>query len=83
MDNEKFIGWLSLLFGSLILISSILMIANIIKPAGSVITAILMIIGFYYVAYETLIKKQKVSRGGWITIAILFILFLLPFFLLL
>ena len=81
MEKDKIVGYSSLLFATLILISFVLMVLEIIPPAGNPVTALLMFFGFIYTFYRTVIKKQRLSKSEWIAIAILIAIFLLPFFL--
>lgn len=79
--KNEIVGYISLLLGSLILISILLIFLNVIPPAGSPITSFAMIIGFYYAFYKTIIKKEKLSKSEWIALIILLFIFFLPFFL--
>jgi cobalamin biosynthesis protein CobD/CbiB len=82
MDINKAVGWISLVFGILILGSILLMFAGVIPYAGNPITTILMLIGFFYTFYKTILKNAKLTKGEWVAIAVLLFLFFLPFFLL-
>lgn len=71
IDDKLIIGIISLIFGGLFLISEILMFSGIITPSGNPITSTLLIIGFFYTAYKTLIKKEELTKTEWIAFAVL------------
>ena len=73
MGNEKVMGYISLVLAVLVIVFTIITLK------GSPITTVLMLIGFFYVAYKTLYKKEKLTTGEWVAIIILCFLFFLPF----
>lgn len=79
--KNKAVGYISLVFGVLILLLEILIFSSIIPPFGNPVTTNLMVIGFLYAAYKTLYKKEELSESEWIVMGFLFIIFLLPLFL--
>jgi hypothetical protein len=82
INKHTIMGLIGLILGIFILISIILVFTGIIPAYGSPITTFLMMFGFFYAFYKTIIKNEKLTRGEWVAIIILLILFFLPLFLL-
>lgn len=74
MKNDKIAGWISF---ALIVVWIASFIAMLVSPAielaGS-IGSLLILFGFIYVAYKTLIKKEELSDGEWIAFGIIFLI---------
>lgn len=73
MDKNKIAGWVSLVLGILEVIGFLLVYASGLT-VGSPISLISML-GFFYIFYRTLIKRQKLSKYEWVAIIFLVVLF--------